>query len=493
MLETPNQTEIVPSQEIEGQIVEQLSELEVVAGDIKNLYNIFKVKTSDYKQAFAEGNFDPITLILNTEDEQSNLKQSIKETLLKASEIKKSIKLASSWNKQSLFKQYIGDIEVSCEILTTILLIKQKQQQGDNYASLVTKLNKLYQTKYGEISKSYINTSLNRPEFSDKLKLLEDIDPQLHARICSKTDQYISSYNTSLENYPLEKYTRFQDTTLATQKQYLPKDLLKMAQEDPTQPISGTDMLTYAQQTIVNMGEIFPESEDWQAIHNEDPESTTFSVSENPNRINVSQAPRKIEDFIGVLKHEICVHAQRYSLGKQNKLLPSLPKYLEFEEGVASTMQRLSSNKPSIQIAFRPYPILISMKAAGVESQDIFNFLEQTYTDPDSKRLFQSWIYRTHQGTITTQDENGNSVHAIYNKDAVYSEGVIKMSKFIDALNSPNQDVVSAASKINDKLLSAKFDATNYRHLQYLQEEGIIDLTKVELKAYILHIMGKQK
>lgn len=218
---------------------------------------------------------------------------------------------------------------------------------------------------------------------------------------------------------------------------------------------------------------------------------TMVSVVAGKKRINVPDGRSPVEskdELLGLVLHEIGVHAQRaangYKLG-DSKLIKGLPNYLSFEEGLATVFETLASGETPNKIKDR---YIDTSLALGV-FEDVVLTREELIvlgtererargsraSDEELAQQIESHVNRIFRGGNGKPivDQSGEIMdQAVFVKDILYYEGFAKVKEYFKKAVRGGD----TPTEIIDYLLSGKFDPTNSLHAAYLKDNHSISL-----------------
>jgi len=219
--------------------------------------------------------------------------------------------------------------------------------------------------------------------------------------------------------------------------------------------------------------------EEWNVIVDRTGTRRNFSVNASTATVHVPST-KCLEDrqkkltkthLKGLAEHEIGVHALRSQNGSKQPLRlleTGLPMYLRGEEGLASYKQQLVEGAEEYYGFDRYLAASLAVGLDGIERdfRSIFEIMQDYYLlmlteteDIFDRARTGAWntCLRIFRGTT------GQQAGHIYTKDISYLEGNIRIWKMM------NENPLS-----DEALMVGKYDPTNAKHLEALQELDII-------------------
>lgn len=260
---------------------------------------------------------------------------------------------------------------------------------------------------------------------------------------------------------------------------------------DITPPYSPDDIVDIFQRAINAQ---LPDREDQITAVIKEGESA-ISWSSDGAAINVGSKRISIktkEALKGVFMHEFGVHALRYINGKSlgnDQLASGLfmydedsdssnVSYLDFEEGLASLIQKVVSGEELFSLKNMGYHVIANMADKGYGFREIHEFMvrfravqslkdkgpDATLTEKGmgihSRNSFKQLI-RMFRGTPMNKTLNGSNGEVFYYpKDLTYANGIIQVIGFMED---------HGEQSLKYMLSSGKIDPTNPAHLKFLE------------------------
>jgi hypothetical protein len=446
-------------------------ELSTKALEVKD-YNFTKI-------IFNEGeNQDLINYIKNVEDglfkSIGKYKRLLESTGLVDIELKMKYKI-------------LQNLERNAKVIRIIKQIKffDSKNIPDQVAKLSDELTNVYNEIYGEMSEGSINQNLNQSQMLEIFDKCKDTNPKFWDTIKSKIEPRL---NQRIKNEILDisEFKKFDEQFIAQKlDKFCPEALL--AFENPDEIVTADFMKEQCEIALQKIyAQLDPKPEKiWSCrITTEDPNNKTFIAAPSTNEILVPPIGRKISSFKSVLYHEVLIHALRHINAKSKGLPPSLPGFLNFEEGLANTVQFLREEGKT-KIASNTYiPNLVSLVKAGLQIDEIVKLYDYENMSEKKKNTFNINITRILRGSTGIMNEKRTA--NIYHKDLAYSIGMKKIYKFVSALNDEtlNPELKNAIAQMISELVSCKFDPFNIDHVRFLLSKKILNFNKRQELEY---------
>lgn len=231
---------------------------------------------------------------------------------------------------------------------------------------------------------------------------------------------------------------------------------------------------------------------DWQVVRSET--ATAINVSQAKKTITIPESRRvKKATLLGLIKHEIGVHARRRDLGERSRLKLlglGLDRYGD-DEGVAVYEEHKVTGADDFA-GFNAYlAISLAMGADGKKRnfREVYDILENYFLMTGKKpkdAQSSAWgvAFRTFRGTT------GKTEGACFTKDLLYRKGNIAVWDIVKnavASDKATLDGKSGEAKalpeIERRFILGKYDPANPQHLALLDQLGITDETLQKIES----------
>lgn len=217
----------------------------------------------------------------------------------------------------------------------------------------------------------------------------------------------------------------------------------------------------------------------WTAELTPDKDTVSVLATDKVVSIGENRANATLEEAIGLVAHELGVHAQRSINGKEisEKLSKGLSGYIDIEESLGIFAELLVTGKMPAKAEDRYVDIALAMGVIpGIQLSrtELIDFslnrslarIEISGGDITPELVKQELKKsKTHVNRIFRGGDGQDSeVPAVFTKDAIYYPAVLEdyMARQIQEGKSPEE--------ILGYLLQGKFDPTNPSHVAYLEE-----------------------
>ena len=402
---------------------------------------------------------------------------------------------------------YLFREEILCgyKLIHTFKTIEQSEDKSSKeYKDLRNKLaisiGDFYDTIYGSVEAPFIKNALNTESGQKIIQAVKDKNPEFYGNIEAKLKPYIveeENQHFFQEKADIQLYQPLIDVILKQSKHFLPQEMVAFKKSE--NEINQEEMGKYAQQILENIyadekySDILSQDR-WQV---ELTNRTSCSANQATKKLEIPNKNYTKAQFLGSMCHEVFIHIVRNINGSKITNLPFFRDYLNFEEGLASTIQQITEGKQEITFGGKQIKrLVIALASSGLSYQEVKKVLEINEDEViSSGSTVEEELTRIYRGTAIPINEEVEDVEvnkAIYHKDKAYFQGSYKvylmMKKYAETQDT---SLKSAMDKVFNNIQICKFDALNIRHIKSLQQH--FDWSEAEKTAYFNFLTGREE